>query len=196
MKPNLNYWQTALLYLPYTLAVVLMNIHHTTDEARQISFKAVNLLFNLNICLAIGYQAWICIKFGSRTAGKTTWFSINALIPVALLTAYFLWVFYLTFFKPIHFNLSIAPAKRINYNLFSLTIVLSLVYAAINFFAVNTPYVSAQIKKITDADERDELTAGFLNPMRRLIKVSLIAAGGLFLINVMVDIYLNVIKPA
>jgi hypothetical protein len=189
MKPNLNYWQTTLLYLPSLAAFVLMQTHHAAN-GKLVSLHTENVLFNLNIWLIITYQAWLCVKFNSRTAGKATWFSINALIPVAFFSAYFLYVLYLTYLRPVNVNLSIEPTRPA-YQYFSGWIfVLFLLHAAINFFAINTPYVSAKIKKNKNADEREQLTTDFLNPLRRLIRASIILVISLIVITFIADIFL------
>ncbi|MDN3580511.1 hypothetical protein [Mucilaginibacter flavus] len=184
MKIRLNYWQLILLFLPTIAAFTTFNFLHTT----QVSFRVVDFLFVLNICLATCYQAYLAIGFNKQNANQSTWFSIHMYIPVIFTITYLLYSAYFTFIKPSYANFKVEPIKRISHNSTTSIILFFLFYTAITFFIINNRYVSAQIKKVVDVDEQENLRLTFLNPMKQLVKVSWIVIIGGFALSVIIDI--------
>jgi hypothetical protein len=184
MKIRLNYWQLILLFLPAIAGFAIFDLPHTT----QTSFRIVNFLFNLNICLAICYQAYLVINYNNSRPNRSEWFNFNAYIPVVFNIVYLLYVSYSTFIKPYHTNLNIAPSKRIHYYPTTVFILFFLLHTAITYFVINNWYVSTQIKKLTHEDEREALMLKFLKPMKQLMRVSIIVIAGSFVISFILDI--------
>jgi len=185
MKIRLNYWQLILLFLPAVVGFAISDLLPTT----QGSFRIVNFLLNLNICLAVCYQAYLVINFNNSRPNRSEWLNFNAYIPVVFNLGYLVDIFYFTFIKPYHTNLNIAPGKRIHYNQTStILILIFLLHTAITYFIINNLYVSTQIKKLLNPDEQEKLRLTFLNPIRQLVKMSLIVIAGCIIISVIFDI--------
>jgi len=185
MKIRLNYWQLILLFLPAIAGFAISDLRPIT----QGSFRIVNFLLNLNISLAICYQAYLAISFNNRRSNRSEWFNFNAYIPVVFNLGYLIYISYFTFIKPYHTNLNIAPGKRIHYNQTStILILIFLLHTAITYFFINNQYVSIQIKKLTNTDEQEKLKVTFLNPMKQLVRVSLIVIAGGVVVAVILDI--------
>jgi hypothetical protein len=84
MKLRFNYWQLILLFLPAIAGFTISDLLHTTQN----SFRIVNFLLNLNICLAVCYQAYLAINFNNRRPNRSEWFNFNAYIPVVFNVIY------------------------------------------------------------------------------------------------------------
>ncbi|WP_184550812.1 hypothetical protein [Mucilaginibacter sp. FT3.2] len=190
MKIRLNYWQLLLLLLPFIAGITLnfKYFTHTVPFTYLLDARVMNFFLTLSMCLMVCYQAYLGINFNNSRPNRSEWFNFNAYIPVVFNVAYLLYEICFTWILPVHNHLSPGPIKKSDLNPTSLVIIVLLIQTAITFLFVNTQYVSKRIKLITDIEQREDAKIDFLNPMRKLLKLSIIVVASSLLISIMVDI--------
>jgi NADH:ubiquinone oxidoreductase subunit 5 (subunit L)/multisubunit Na+/H+ antiporter MnhA subunit len=189
MKIRLNYWQLILLFLPIILGMQVFHIPLNVQITYRSYLRMFNIISSADICFIVCYQAYLAISFNNSRLNKPAWFNVNALIPVFFNIAYFFYVISLTFKTPTvttHQQTS-GPMPIAHYSLFSMAMVILLVHALITFLFINTPFVSRQIIKIDDSDEQARLREDYLNPMKKLLRMSMIV----FAVGVILSIILD-----
>ncbi|QEC75983.1 hypothetical protein [Mucilaginibacter ginsenosidivorax] len=194
MKIRLNYWQLILLFLPAIIASQMSNIPHSFWQAYGVIKTISNLLFAVNPCFIVGYQAYLVTSF-NKTINGAKWVTVNALVPVVFLIAHFIYIVWSTDLKPVHLHNAIGPMEQADFGFVSKVITVFLVHAAVTFFLVNNIYVSRQIKNISDDGTKNQLNQDFMKPMKRLSNISYIALAGLLIIAAIADIMINGFVP-
>lgn len=191
MKIRLNYWQLILLFLPSIIASQMYNIPHSSWQAYEIIKTISNLLFAVNPCFIVGYQAYLVTSFNNKINGAK-WFTVNALVPVVFFIAHFIYVVWSTELKPVRWHATIGPIEQADFGFVPKVITVFLVHAAVTFFLVNNIYVSRQIKQISDDSTKNQLYLDFMKPMKKLSNISYIALAGLLIIAIIANILLIV----
>lgn len=167
----------------------MFSIPHSSWQAYAIIRTISNLLFTVNPCFIVGYQAYLATSF-NKTINGAKWFTVNALVPVVFLIAHFIYVVWSTDLKPPHLHNAIGPMEQADFGFVPKVITVFLVHAAVTFFLVNNIYVSRQIKKISDDSTKNELNQDFMKPMKKLSNISYIALAGLLIIAIIANILL------
>jgi hypothetical protein len=172
----------------------MFSIPHSSWQAYAIIKTISNLLFTVNPCFIVGYQAYLATSF-NKTINGAKWFTVNALVPVVFLIAHFIYVVWSTDLKPPHLHNAIGPIEHADFGILPKVITVFLVHAAITFFLVNNIYVSRQIKKIPDDSTKNQLNMDFMRSMKRLSNISYIALAVLLIIAAIADIMINGFVP-
>ena len=190
MSKKLNNWQTWALFLPFIAGIVIMNLPQADFYAYQTNFAIANLLFILNIFLAIGYQTYLVINFIAQANVKSGLFKSNALIPLIFSFVYLVYVAYAMFARhAVHSANNIhGPMPVANYNLTAWITLALLIHAFITFYFVNPWLVSGRIRTELDITRQEELTSQFLVPIKRLVRVSLWVYAILFVASILGDL--------
>jgi hypothetical protein len=193
MGIKLNYWQTALLFLPFIAGFIIMDVPGSGFQGYQTHFAIANLLLLFNVCLVINYQTYLVLRFNNVIAAKSNLFTWNACIPALFITLYLFYVIVLTITKPaIHNNPKNIPGpmRTAQLHFTGWIILLFLIHSFVTFYFINKPFVSSEIKKMPDGDNKQQIIADFLTPINTLIKISI----WVFVIGVVLTFVADVIR--
>ena len=189
MKIRLNYWQLFLLFLPIIIGMQIFHVPVNVQITYRSYLRMTNIIFSLDICLIVCYQAYLAISFNNSRLNKPDWFNVNAFIPVVFNIAYFFYVIYLTF-KPytvINAHQANGPITITRYSPISIAMAILLAHATLTFLFINTPFVARQIKKVADNDEQTQLREDYLNPMKKLIRMAMIVFVAGVILSIILD---------
>lgn len=189
MKIRLNYWQLFLLFLPIIVGMQIFHVPLNVQITYRSYLRMTNMIFSLDICLIICYQAYLAISFNNSRLNKPDWFNVNAFIPVVFNIAYFFYVIYLTFkpYTAINVHQANGPITITRYSPISMAIAILLAHAILTFLFINTPFVARQIKKVADNDEQTRLREDYLNPMKKLVRMAMIVFAAGVILSIILD---------
>jgi hypothetical protein len=172
----------------------MYNIPHSSWQSYRMIKTISTLLFAVNPCFIVGYQAYLATSFNKAINGAK-WFTVNALVPVVFFIAYFIYVVWSTELKPVRWHTTIGPMEQAEFGFVSKVITVFLVHAAVTFFLINNLYVSRQIKQISDDSTKNQLNLDFMKPMKKLSNISYISLAGLLIIAAIADIMISGFIP-
>ncbi|BAU52142.1 hypothetical protein MgSA37_00292 [Mucilaginibacter gotjawali] len=190
MSIKLNFWQTILLFLPFSIGFLLIGLPYASLYGHQTIAAMANFLFLVSISMAILYQTYLVLGFNSISGIKSTIFKLNAIIPAVFMTIYLVYVGYFTFLHLTFHNpkYNTGPMRKADLTGSTLIIFLFLIHAFITFYFINNIFVANKIKTIHDADQQQKLRSDFSIPLKKLTKISIWVVGILFILSTTIDI--------
>ncbi|MES2279277.1 MAG: hypothetical protein V4592_24810 [Bacteroidota bacterium] len=182
MKFKLNTWQTIAHFFPFFVASVLMMRLHFGKPVLLIA----NVLMVFDMALVHAYQVYLANSFNQQQSKPSMFYKFNLFIPLVGLVLYFLDVLRGSIMSP--GAIEFGPMRGLRFNWYMDTLYAILIYAGINYFFFNVYFAAKQLKTVTDADKKEELTTNYLGPMRQLVRISLWSLVAGFAISCMADI--------
>jgi hypothetical protein len=170
MKPRLNNWQTILLFAPYILGCAFLEVSHVF-KISHAGFIIANIFIVFNLFLVLAYHACLFIQFNKQQTQSPIIYSINALIPVIAIGAYFINVLY----SSTRYSGSVqwGPMPVARFNFFAWFVLFFLMYAGVNYFFINNLLVKKRIATINDENEKTIMVLKYFDPMKRMVRISL-----------------------
>jgi hypothetical protein len=189
MKIKLNHWQTFILFIPFLVGCIVLDLPHTDLHAYHKHFLISNFLTVLNILIALSYQAYIVINFNDNVLNKSRVYVANALVPVIFYSLYLLYIIYFTFISPVmNSHNAPGPLRLKQINIGGIFVLLFTLHAAITFFFINNNFMSKRIKMTSNVTEQETLKMNYLIPMRNLIRVSIFALCLALVLSIVIDL--------
>ncbi len=178
-----------MLFLPGVIGVLLFESAIPGKESQLRISPVFNILLVFNLALVVSVNAYFVVAFEKATVPKRRYLTLNALLPVAFLVLYFLFVVYSSFAKyQVQHVQQVEPVRTIHLGFMNYLILGMLLYAAVNFLYLNKELVMGRIRRIEDQAQQLQLSNKFLLPMKRITRAALLTALGLFVLVVFIDL--------
>jgi len=189
MKFNLTRQQVILLFIPFVAGWIAMIFNDSNGSNFRISSTAINILLNFTLCLIVSYQAYVTVSFLNAINSKSLIFRGITLLIALCIVVYFFYTVYCSFSQPLVSTRSkiSGPIKIADMDTFTLVGTFFLYYVIAHFFLINNIVVNQKLKKL-DTEQRQNLSALFLKPLKSLVSVSLWIIITLFIISIAADI--------